>query len=843
MKNMRSLVDNSDVEWPHSARRKSISSRRSKSNIRLLTVVTVMVVVFNGVTTSRVSAATDFAHDVVPILKKHCVSCHGGREAKGSFSMNTRELLVDSGNVLPGKPEESHLLELIRSTDKKEQMPPADKDRLSAAEVAVLQQWIAEGLPWDDGISFAPIAYEPPLRPRRPELPAAVDGRNNPIDRILDADLREHRMERPKRIDDAAFLRRVYLDLVGLLPEPHVLAEFLADTAPNKRELVVQRLLDDRIAYADHWLTFFNDLLRNDYSGTGFITGGRQQVSTWLYSALLANKPFDEFARELIAPPSAASQGYIDGIRWRGEVSAGQTVEIQFAQSVSQSFLGINMKCASCHDSFIDRWKLDEAYGMAAIYASQPMQIHRCDKPIGRQAEAKWLFPELGSIDPSASKEERLRQLASLMTHPENGRFSRTIVNRLWYKLMGRGIVHPLDAMQSQPWNEDLLDTLAVHLQDNKYDLKSVLFLIATSEAYQSQCFVREHSSDNATLGFVYRGPVARRMTAEQFLDAVWQVTNSGPTTFDAPVFRSVTSGKESPPIDLTASWIWGDSAANGNAPPAGETISLRRTITLADNVASGGGVITCDNGFVLFINGRAVERGSDWSQPQAVVLKGVLKKGKNEIVVVATNAGNGPNLDALFFEARLQLANGEQVTIATDATWEFNPNSSASKEGRLGAITGPWKPVVVVPEIAQWKSAIDSKGRELLLRAIDGDIHMVRASLLKSDFLMRSLGRPMREQIVSMRPSELTTLEAVDLSNGSTLAGYVSQGAASLASKWGGDKTGLIDHLFQFALSRLPTAEERAVLDESLGTSPTQQEIEDVLWAIFMMPEFMLVR
>ena len=261
-------------------------------------------------------------------------------------------------------------------------------------------------MPWDDGFSFAPVAWEPPLKPRRPELPPSADGRENPIDRILDADMAAHQVPRPKPIDDAAFLRRVSLDLVGLLPEPDRLAEFLADTAADKRETIVRQLLDDRISYADHWLTFFNDLLRNDYSGTGFITGGRQQVSTWLYDALLTNKPFDQFARELIAPPTPASQGYIDGIRWRGEVSAGQTVEIQFAQSVSQSFLGINMKCASCHDSFIDRWKLDEAYGLAAIYASQPMEIHRCDKPIGRKSEAKWLFPGTW-CDRSRSTERR----------------------------------------------------------------------------------------------------------------------------------------------------------------------------------------------------------------------------------------------------------------------------------------------------------------------------------------------------------------------------------------------------------------------------------------------------
>lgn len=307
--------------------------------MRLPTAMTrfCLLLLLNRVLLSAASAqtdqpVTDFAHDIVPILQKHCIACHGGREAKGSFSMNTRELLVDSSNVHPGKPDESHLIELVLATDKDMQMPPGDNQRLTLAEVAALKKWIADGVPWDDGFSFAPVAWEPPLKPRRPELPPSADGRENPIDRILDADMAAHQVPRPKPIDDAVFLRRVSLDLVGLLPEPDRLAEFLADTAADKREKIVRQLLDDRISWADHWLTFFNDLLRNDYSGTGFITGGRQQVSTWLYEALLTNMPFDQFARELIAPPTPASQGYIDGIRWRGEVSAGQTVEIQFAE-------------------------------------------------------------------------------------------------------------------------------------------------------------------------------------------------------------------------------------------------------------------------------------------------------------------------------------------------------------------------------------------------------------------------------------------------------------------------------------------------------------------------------
>ena len=124
---------------------------------------------------------------------------------------------------------------------------------------------------------------------------------------------------------------------------------------------------------------------------------------------------------ELIAPPSDESSGFIDGIKWRGVVSAGQSLPVQFAQSVSQSFLGINLKCASCHDSFIDQWTLADSYNLAAVYSEEPLELTRCDKPTGVMAKAAWLFPEIGQVDPSAPKTERLAQLAALFTHPQNG--------------------------------------------------------------------------------------------------------------------------------------------------------------------------------------------------------------------------------------------------------------------------------------------------------------------------------------------------------------------------------------------------------------------------------------
>jgi len=477
-------------------------------------------------------AAVDFAHEVVPILEKNCIECHGGEESKGGLSMNTRALILDADVLEVGEPDDSLMIEVLTDPDPDFRMPPPDKKKeaLNKAEIDVLKRWIAEGLVWTEGFTFAKDRYEPQLKPRKVSLPPGPKSAN-PIDLIVAAHFKDNDIKFLGKADDATFLRRVSEDLTGLPPSAEMVAQLLKGEPLDRAALVELLLADDR-AYAEHWMTFWNDLLRNEYAGTGFITGGRKQITSWLYPALLKNKPFDEFVRELVAP-GEDSRGFIEGIEWRGEVNASQTTAIQFSQNVSQVFLGINMKCASCHDSFVDRWTLKEAYGLAAIYSEKPLELTRCDKPTGEMAEAAWLFPELGKIDPSKPRKQRLEQLASLITHPENGRTQRTIVNRLWAQLMGRGIVHPVDAMNTEPWNEDLLDLLANHLAGADYDLKEVLRLIATSKIYQSEAVVREDEGGT----FVFRGPIRKRMTAEQFLDSVRVVVGVWPAA-DSDAFK-----------------------------------------------------------------------------------------------------------------------------------------------------------------------------------------------------------------------------------------------------------------------------------------------------------------
>ena len=618
----------------------------------------------------RAAEPVDFAHDVLPLLKARCAKCHTNGRYEGELSLDTREKILEAAIAEPGHAADSAIIDRVTSDDPEYRMP-SEGDPLTAAEIDVLRRWIDAGLPWQEGFSFKQAAYEPPLEPRRPELPAASPGVGNPIDRIIFAYWREHGVTPPSALSDAAFIRRVSLDLAGLLPTPDETAAFVADAYPQTRLVLVTRLLDNRVAYADHWLSFWNDLLRNDYAGTGYIDGGRKQITAWLFKSLVQNKPYDQFVRELIAPPSADSAGFSKGIVWRGQVNASQRPELQFSQNISQVFLGINMKCASCHDSFVDNWKLTDAYGLAAIIAEQPLELNRCDKPTGEMAKVHFVFPQLGEVDASAPRDARLKQLAALMTHPQNGRLTRTIVNRLWHRLMGRGVVHPVDAMNSPPWSADVLDQLAVELADSGYNLKHILTLISTSRAYGSASVA--WNEQGPAEDYVFAGPAPKRMTAEQFVDALAALTG----------------------------------------------VASEHT----DN----------DDIFVKILE---------------------------------------------------------------------------TPEGRAG------------------------------------DRPFVRASLIESTPIMRTLGRPNREQVVTTRPSEITTLEALELSNGQPLADLLLEGAEKLiAAHPDMAPREMYSLIVRSALSREPTPDELSRLAEIGGGPLTPAGLADALWCVVMLPEFQIVR
>src|SRR6185437_5245218 len=374
----------------------------------------------------------DLNVEVRAILAHNCYKCHGSEKMKGDLRLDRKDMIFKGGKdgpvVVPGNPGESELYHRITlPSDDKDAMPSKGK-KLADGDIAILKFWIQKGAPWPDVVEKS-LYRVAALEPRNPPLPQSPGNLTNPIDKWVNQYFVKNKFAWPKIVDDKTFLRRVTMDIVGLLPTPEELEKFTKDNRPDKRSLWIRQLLNRDDDYAMHWLTFWNDALRNDYTGTGYITNGRYSISDWLYKSIRSNKPYTEFVKELVSPTDS-SKGFVEGIKWRGVVNASQRTELQAAQNVSQVFFGLNLKCTSCHNSFISDWKLDDAYAFANIFADSSLEINRCDKPTGKFTNARMLWQQLGTIDNTASRAVKMKELAENITKPQDGRLYRTLVNR-----------------------------------------------------------------------------------------------------------------------------------------------------------------------------------------------------------------------------------------------------------------------------------------------------------------------------------------------------------------------------------------------------------------------------
>ena len=462
-----------------------------------------------------------FSDDVKPLLERSCTNCHARGKDKGGFSIDHIHSFMAGGDsgpaVMKGKGDQSSLVGLLLSNDPEVRMPSKGQ-QLTLDEVAIIRTWIDQGMDWEKGFTFGKFRSAP-IKPREVKLPEGPE--KNPIDRILANYLEANNVEPNSTVSDRVFARRAFLDTIGLLPSSYELINFINSNDELKRSNLVEELLNDSNNYAEHWITFWNDCFRNSYTRQ-YHGGGGGKITDWLKKSLIENKPYDQFVKELINPVKG-SDGFIKGISWRGTVNASQVNEMQAAQNVAQVFMGLNIKCASCHDSFINDWTLKQTYSFASIFSDSPMDIHRCDKPTGEKAKPAFLYPEIGEIDPLAKRPDRVRQLAEIITSKKNGRLSRTVVNRLWAIFFGRGLVEPVDEMDNPTWNQDLLDWLAMDFVNHGYNLKHTIALILTSKAYQMPSVPLDEESDE----YIFKGPVVKRMSAEQFLDGIDSVIHA----------------------------------------------------------------------------------------------------------------------------------------------------------------------------------------------------------------------------------------------------------------------------------------------------------------------------
>ncbi|MBK9928295.1 MAG: DUF1553 domain-containing protein [Saprospiraceae bacterium] len=430
-------------------------------------------------------------------------------------------------------------------------------------------------------------------------------------------------------------------------------------------------------------VSYWNDLLRNDYSGPGFITEGRKQITSWLYHSLKNDSTYISMVKDLIHP-NPGSEGFIKGIAWRGEVNSSQRTEMQAAQNVSQSLLGINLKCASCHNSFVNNITLEQSYGFASIFSTKPLEMHRCDAPIGKFAQPAFISPELGVIT-ADSLNDRLAQLANLITKPSNGRLYRTIVNRIWHCFFGRGIIGPLDDMDQKAWDQNLLDYLAADFRDEGTSIKNLIALMLTSKAYQLAPVDYGPSSRMNQPGFIFKGPAYRKIHAEQMADAISQVIE--------PMYEGAAFDPNN--MNVPAYWIWHHTLKyDRTVLPEPGKVYLRKSFTLptAQKIESAKLIATADYKFTAYLNGHEILQGTDIRKFTTTDISAYLQAGKNIVAIEAENDGFMANPAGVLVHARIISDRQDTINIYSDDSWLSTDSIANASWNQIVFNDGSWK-------------------------------------------------------------------------------------------------------------------------------------------------------
>ena len=456
-------------------------------------------------------AAAIFHSEVLPLLSQNCFRCHG-EKSKGDLRLDSREAALLAGKsgqpaIVPGDLEASELIYRITTDDDGDRMPPKG-GALGAGEVALLKVWIKGGAMWP-----------------APPVPKRITG------------------DVPA-IGDAAFMRRAFLDTVGVPPTEAEARAFLDDGSREKRARLIDRLLADR-RFADHWVSYWQDVLAENPNMLKPSLNNSGPFRWFLHEALRDNQPLDRMVTELIMLRGSEREGGSAGFGYAADNDSPFAAK---SHIIGNTFLGIEMQCARCHDSPYHSTTQRDLYSLAAMLGRKDQTVPESStvpasffakrgaseslvrvtlKP-GEPVGPAWPFASETGVADSADldglatdpKDPRAR-LAALVTAPHNQRFAKVIVNRLWRQLIGAGIVEPLHDWEGKTASHpDLLDWLAAQLVANGYDQKHVLRLIMNSALY-ARAAVGENLDADADQRF-FAAPERRRLRAEQVVDSLY---------------------------------------------------------------------------------------------------------------------------------------------------------------------------------------------------------------------------------------------------------------------------------------------------------------------------------
>lgn len=348
---------------------------------------------------------------------------------------------------------------------------------------------------------------------------------HNAIDEPVLAKLRKMRLVPAGLADDATFLRRIYIDMIGTLPSSAEVREFLADSRIDKRSRAIDRLLE-RPEYADYWALIWSDILLVDRRKLG--ERGAYELHRWLREQFVHNRPYDQWVAELVtATGNSGTNGPANLFR------AVETPE-ELARTISQAFLGVRMECAQCHHHPFEKWSQEDFYGLVGFFnglerkpiAPNRVVVYHAGLRETRVPISNKLVPTRALDGPTYSDPtgDPRRAFAHWLVANDNPWFAKLIANRTWKHFLGRGLVEPEDDLRSTnpATNEPLLTLLAEQLVRAKYDLKELMRFITNSRTYQLSSQTNPaNRDDDQNFSHHY----VRRLPAEVLLDAIGSVT------------------------------------------------------------------------------------------------------------------------------------------------------------------------------------------------------------------------------------------------------------------------------------------------------------------------------
>ena len=366
-----------------------------------------------------------------------------------------------------------------------------------------------------------------PLGAEVRELPPS----RNFVDDSVFANLKELGVPPSPICDDATFLRRVSLDIAGRVPTDEERTHFFASQEANKREQVIDGLIQSS-EYADFFANKWTAMLKNRRDDASDITSNFA-FHAWVRDSLLANKPYDQMVRELLAATGTVIAN--PPVVWYKRVKEPK----QQVEDVAQLFLGVRMQCAQCHHHPFERWSQDDYYSFSAFFTQvgrkptatrgEDMIFHKRGMAAATNIKSGHVLKPaaLGDAIPAIAADEDPRlKLADWMSSPTNPFFAKAIVNRYWKHFFRRGLVEPEDDIRetNPPSNPELLAALEQHFIASGFDLKSLVKIITSSNAYQLSAVPNQYNiADQQNYSRYY----PRRLQAEVFLDAIDDLTNS----------------------------------------------------------------------------------------------------------------------------------------------------------------------------------------------------------------------------------------------------------------------------------------------------------------------------